>query len=323
VVLRSVWTWALVGLSTLASAALFFREPGSGGGGHVLGAHSEHMQLHLQGMWVAFTVAAAFIVYFVTRIQRALAAREADLETERRLASANEKLASLATLAAGAAHELSTPLSTIAVVARELECRATNTEADRDDVALIRSQVDRCRQILDRMSADAGQGPGEGFTRTTVAGLLTSAANDVAARPAVRLSLDGPEAPVTIPIDTVARLVRGLIRNAQDASAPDTEVLVRGTVANGELRVSVEDQGAGMTSDLLARVGEPFFTTKPLGKGLGLGLFLTRTIAERLGGAIVISSRPALGTVVSLSLPATPNAFATGAQVHDDRLAIP
>jgi two-component system sensor histidine kinase RegB len=295
VVLRSGWTWALVGLSLLASGALFLGDAGA----H---EHAAHMQFHLQGMWVAFAVAAAFIVYFVTRVQRALAAREADLEAERRLAATNEKLAALATLAAGAAHELATPLGTIAVVARELERRASSSPADRDDVALIRGEVDRCRKILDRMAADAGERAGEGFRAITLSTLLNTATSEVAAAPPVRVVVER-DGPTMLPVETLAQAIRGLVRNAQEASPPGREVLVRGEVSGGELRIEVDDAGPGMTAEVLARVGEPFFTTKPPGKGMGLGLFLTRTISERLGGGIKITSAPGQGTRITMRLP--------------------
>src|SRR6185312_12802900 len=117
ITLRSAWTWALVFLSLASSAVLFVQHrplPTNGD-------HASHMALHLRGMWVAFSVAAAFIVYFLLRVRRALGLRDAELESSRNLAARQQRLASLATLAAGAAHELATPLSTIAVVAKELE----------------------------------------------------------------------------------------------------------------------------------------------------------------------------------------------------------
>src|SRR6185503_9745171 len=93
-------------------------------------SHAAYMNLHLRGMWVAFGVAAGFIVYFLLRVRRALAAREAELQRSRLVAARQERLASLATLAAGAAHELSTPLGTIAVVMKELQRRASLVGAD-------------------------------------------------------------------------------------------------------------------------------------------------------------------------------------------------
>ena len=117
ITLRSAWTWMLVLLSLASSPVLFARHqplPAAGG-------HAGHMALHLRGMWVAFGVASAFIVYFLMRVRRALAARDEELVSSRSLAARQERLASLATLAAGAAHELATPLSTIAVVAKDLE----------------------------------------------------------------------------------------------------------------------------------------------------------------------------------------------------------
>lgn len=157
VVLRAGWTWALVALSLACSGLLFVS--------HVWletdpSRYAGIMQHHLEGMWVAFFVSAAFIVYFVTRVGRELGEREGELAELRVVTAEREKLAALATLAAGAAHELATPLSTIAIAAKEMQ-RSLEKKLGEDgaveDARLIRDQVERCRTILDQMSADAGQ----------------------------------------------------------------------------------------------------------------------------------------------------------------------
>src|SRR6218665_3315595 len=156
VVLREGWTWALTVLAVACFGELFVGAPAH--------HHIHDMRMHLEGMWAAFALAAGFIVYFVQRVTRALAAREAELVSARAASARHDKLAALATLAAGAAHELSTPLSTIAVVARELERhleRAGQETSSLEDVRLIREQVARCRDILARMASDAGASQGE------------------------------------------------------------------------------------------------------------------------------------------------------------------
>jgi two-component system sensor histidine kinase RegB len=253
-------------------------------------------------MWVAFGVAATFIVYFLMRVTRALAERDARLAEVERLAAQKERLASLATLAAGAAHELATPLSTIATVARELE-RATTPDAAAD-VALIREEVARCRAILDRMAAHAGESAGEEIVAAPVAGLVDEAVAPLAASPPIRVEIDPPCAArdVALPRRAVAQALRVLLKNAQQAGG---EIVLRARLDGGRLAFEVRDTGAGMAPEVLARAGEPFFTTKPPGQGMGLGLFLTRAVAEQLGGELVLESRPGGGTIATLTLPAT------------------
>jgi len=309
ITLRGAWTWALVLLSLGGSAVLFV--------GHaplpMAGDHARHMSLHLYGMWVAFGVAAAFIVYFLLRVRRALAARDAELELSRGLAARQERLASLATLAAGAAHELATPLSTIAVVAKDLELALAGAgERTVHDVRLVRSQVERCREILARMRADAGDAEGEGFVPTAIADLLqplVPAAGTEAAgarRAAVRIEIDPALADqrLTVPARALGRALRVLVENGQQASPPGADVAVRAVPDGGFVRFEVRDRDAGIAPDVLARVGEPFFTTKAAGRGMGLGIFLARTVAERLGGGVTLESSPGAGTTAVLFVPA-------------------
>ncbi|HVU51122.1 MAG TPA: ATP-binding protein [Polyangia bacterium] len=303
-ILTAAWTWALVLLSLACSAVLFaWNVPLELGP-----THAEHMAMHLRGMWVAFGVSSAFIVYFLRRIRRALARREAELTASRSLAARRERLASLATLAAGAAHELSTPLSTIAVVAKELEraaSAATIPPAIADDVRLVRAEVERCRAILARLSTDAGEVMGEAFVSVPVDDLVRRALAGLEPRPEVRADVD-PAArglALRIPPRAVQQALHGVLKNAQDASPADAPVTF-GVARVGDLiEFTVRDRGAGMPPDVLARVGEPFFTTKPAGRGMGLGVFLARAVVERLGGAVTLDSVPREGTTARIAVP--------------------
>jgi two-component system sensor histidine kinase RegB len=306
ITLRPAWTWTLALLSLASSAVLFLRHrplPMAGG-------HAGHMALHLRGMWVAFGVASAFIVYFLLRVRRALAARDQELDASRNLAARQERLASLATLAAGAAHELATPLSTIAVVAKDLEreVAAAGSRATVEDVRLVRQEVERCRQILARMRTDAGDQVGEHFVRVSVRELVSDclaestgsngAAIDVALDPT---TADGS---ATLPRHAFVQALRGLLDNARQASPPGARVSLRVSPGGpGRLVFQVADRGSGIAPEILGRVGEPFFTTKPTGKGMGLGIFLARAIVERLGGELSIGSAPGAGTTATVSLP--------------------
>jgi two-component system sensor histidine kinase RegB len=303
------WSWALMAASLIGFGALFVHEGIVGEPSHHIRSDLDHaalMRSHLHGMWIAFALAAVFVVFFVQRVSSALAARERELHDARAQAARREKLASLATLAAGAAHELSTPLSTIAVVARELERSLTDDVSPevRIDLQLVRDQVGRCREILDRMAAHAGENVGEPLAPLTIRRWIESSLDGFSARARVRVEASEEDAEIVGPPRALADALRGLVKNAVQASPPGEQVTLRVAAAGGRVRATVLDRGSGMTPDVLARVGEPFYTTKGPGEGMGLGLFLTRALAEQLGGVFQIVSRPGAGTEAWIDLPA-------------------
>lgn len=264
--------------------------------------HAQLMRLHLAGMLIAFIVAAAFIVAFMERLLSAIRRRDAELETARQSAARNEKLAALTTLTAGAAHELGTPLGTIAVASTEL-LRALDAlevpEDVRDDARLVRAQVVRCREILSRMSSRSGEVAGEGFTRVPVDEWMQAAIAELPAGAKVEVpSLSGLA--IVGPRVAMTQALANLLRNALHAS--DT-VGLEARAHQSRLIVEVTDEGPALSPEVLARLGEPFFTTRPVGQGLGLGVFLARTLADQLGGSLSYARGEVRGTVARLELP--------------------
>jgi two-component system sensor histidine kinase RegB len=221
---------------------------------------------------------------------------------------------SMTTLAAGAAHELSTPLATIALASKELErsASAQGAVALIDDARLIRAEVDRCRAILDQMSGRAGgvavDDPEAVDLRVVVDDVRSRLTHDQAARLEVTL-LTAP-ASVYLPRAGFGQTLLTLVKNAFDANgrAADTRVFVDVSRDEDRLRITVRDHGDGMMPDVLQRAGEPFFTTKEAGRGLGLGLFLARVFAERTGGSLTLQSDQ--GTTATLELPLRPTGTA-------------
>ncbi len=306
-VLRDRWTWTLVLLSLACYGALFVQHSGLDlGAGE---AHSaDHMRMHLDGMWVAFGVAAGFIAYFVSRVRRALASKDKDLARAREQAASAERLASLTTLAAGAAHELSSPLATIAVAATELEfALAESLRRDPEllaDLQLIRHEVDRCRAILDQMAADAGETKGERIASAPVRELFESAQRDLMEQP---IAIDGdPEAlerRVEVPRRAAEQAIRAILKNAIEASGGAELVSAEVRTSADFVELRIVDGGPGMSESTLARVGEPFFTTKETGRGMGLGVFLAKTVLTGLGGGLRLEAAPGRGTTATLTIP--------------------
>ena len=261
------------------------------------------LEIHLRGMLISFVLTTAGVVFFAGRLQQQLRRHEAELVRVRAQAAQNERFAALATLAAGAAHELGTPLGTIAIAAGEL-VRGTRDLPEHpelsDDAELIREEAARCRAILDRLEQQEGDTSRELTVPSIVEGLRRRFGAD-----AVVLDLGKAPATVLAPPEALSQALASLVQNALDSSRAGGGVHVRISAEPGGTEFSIEDQGAGLSEEARIHAGEPFFTTKATGQGMGLGLFLVKLLAQRLNGEFQIVNRPSGGARAVLRLPSS------------------
>jgi len=332
ILMHAKWSWSLTIFTVLCYTSFFILDSEVFGqlplmlpGGFIGGADiqetchpavveytllSDHMKLHLKGMLLAFTITAFFIVFFVGKIQKALEEYQQTLVSLEEERARSEKLSSLATLSAGAAHEFSTPLSTIAVAAGEMLHQLKKGEIDQDlldDARLIKDQVNTCKDILYQMAADAGEHLGEGLEKYELGDVVLKIINEFSEVDQSRIKVENKATDISIlaPLRTLVRTVKGLIKNGLDASQATSPVFLRCFYDENFLYFQVEDEGCGMNDESMARAREPFFTTKEQGKGLGLGLFLAQNVAEQFGGELSISSGKLAGIVVTISFALT------------------
>jgi two-component system sensor histidine kinase RegB len=154
------------------------------------------------------------------------------------------------------------------------------------------------------MAAHAGENVGEPLAVVTVRAWIDASLEGLTGADRVVVETDANDAALVGPPRALAAALRGLLKNALQASAADRNVMLCVGNEGGRIQATVLDCGRGMAPDVLSRVGEPFFTTKSPGEGMGLGLFLTRALAEQLGGSFQITSRPGAGTEAWIELPA-------------------
>lgn len=252
--------------------------------------------LFFRGLPIAIALCSAIICVFIVSLVAALRRQEGQR-------SSSDRLASLGAFAAEAAHELGSPLATIAVVASDM--------ADEDGL-LIRDEVDRCHKILQRMHRRAGQMLGEAVDTLRASSAAQQMLDELR-------SADGKRVSLHVESDGFVRCAQlglqaalsNLVHNALEASKDAVEL--RLIKADKRYLFIVVDHGEGLSKLQLERIGEPFFSTKvsadeasldPEQHGTrGLGVFLVRTFAERSGGSLRFESQVGSGTRAYLSLP--------------------
>ncbi len=269
--------------------------------------------LHVLGMWFNFVLSVGLIAYFVMKMGNTLRERDRALAQARENALRDERLVALGTLAAGAAHELGTPLATMAVLAKEMQVDMEQACADTPDMrgklVILREQVMRCKSILSTMATSAGQVRAESGQRFALDDYLQNILQQwQTMRPAVMMQYHAHgahPAPSIVGDQTLSQAIMNILNNAADAS-PD-HVMIDAQWSASELRMEICDRGAGLTPMTQARAGQMLFTTKAPDKigtgGLGLGLFLAHATLGRFGGSVQLINRAGGGACTYVVLP--------------------
>lgn len=281
--------------------------------------------LYIAGVWVAIVSGTSFTGIFASRVAEearklsdALAATELVLARE-------QHLTQLDGIAAAAAHELGTPLATIAVVVSELirfgrdpECRVDSTQVQ-DDLRLLDQQVRRCRAILGRLSSLDSDYAGA-LQELTLPHLIEDVVGpqrNFGVNVNVAATGKSPE-PVCLRNPGIVYGLGNLVENAMDFARDEVRIDMNWT--NDKVSVCVSDDGPGFSPDILARLGDPYVTTRgparraksEEGAGLGLGLFIAKTLLERSGATLTMKNAEgaATGAIVTVRWPR--NAFERG-----------
>ncbi|HEX8988557.1 MAG TPA: ATP-binding protein [Rhodocyclaceae bacterium] len=257
--------------------------------------------LHLAGMWLTFAVSAVLIAWLIVRMTASIRSRDAALAAAREQALRDERVIALGALAAGAAHELGTPLATIAVLAEELEAEPAMPEAARADLALLRRQVAACKGIVTGLAERAGAARLEGARALAADRWAREAVarwQSTRPRAACALTIDGTlPAPQLAVDETLEQALANLLNNAANASADAVELRLDW---NGErFSAEVADRGPGFPEEVLAQAGRaPLASTTG---GAGIGLLLACAAVSRFGGRLTLANRG--GAVARIELP--------------------
>jgi two-component system sensor histidine kinase RegB len=255
------------------------------------------------GMWVSLTLCIGMIAGFVIELSRSARARDEALAKARETLLKQDRMVAIGALAAGAAHELGTPLNTMTLLTQELE-HSANTQHLREDALLLRTQLERCKQILARLTDTARETLTSAATTVDAGQWATQVARDYELlNPLGHVQLTVHSSAPILADPLITQSLVTVLDNARIISRAPVQLDVN--VQNGTVRVDVADRGPGFAAEVLERFGEPFVSARSGGRGLGL--YLAKSALEHLGGALSAENRMVEGSVagarVTLRIP--------------------
>ena len=296
--IRCVWAMAAVTVSVYTGLMVdYLPLPG------MLSGHGPGFHAHLWGMWLVFVISALLVAGFVARLAAALRQRDREVARLREKALRDEQILALGMFAAGAAHELGTPLSTIAVLAKELEHEYRQDPVLGNDLHTLREQVEVCKTILGDLLRSADLATDREAAQPLDALLERTRNRWQLLRPWVplRVHCAGSLPPPTVAAPhTVGQTLISLLANAADACPEGVDLAGRWDAQR--VVIEIRDRGPGLPAEMPHPPVKGFFSTKE--GGAGIGLLLANATLERLGGQVTLSHDVQGGTCTRIDLPA-------------------
>jgi two-component system sensor histidine kinase RegB len=311
-ILPSRFTWFMVVLTLASYGSLFLPTDGVSDlvedhsqHSHMHGSQQSVFSLHLVGMWFNFAISAILISFFVVKMRQQIQQQQQKLNTQREKALRDEQLLGIATQAASAAHHISTPLSTMAVIINDLRQTQTS-ESLQEDLKLLSAQIDNCSDVLNTLRHR---------DNTNESILLTLFIKQLIDE----FKLMRPEATLEEYIDNLNNFkissnpslrmaLLNVLNNAADASPQKIHLNV--TLEKETVHIKIRDFGTGFPNSFsnnaaITGTETPSISSKP--NGMGIGLFLSHATIDQYQGKISLTNMTP-GTLTHISLPLTPNA---------------
>jgi len=264
--------------------------------------------LYRFGMWAATVSGIGFNAAYAWQVSAEAGRMELALATTQAVLAREQRLSALGGLAAAAAHELGTPLATLQVVTRELLRDNPDPSPLREDLQLLADQSQRCREILMRLARSPDTEDAH-HARLAVIHLLEEVADPYRTdEVALRCRVEGGPPLDVRRMPEVLHGLSSLVENAADFARSGVDLLA--TIDADTLRIEIRDDGPGFAAEILARLGEPYLTTRSQGEnsrtnhaGMGLGFFIAKTLLERSGARVEVGNQRPTGAFVTAVWP--------------------
>ncbi len=255
----------------------------------------DFFNLHVQGMWVSFVLLTLIVAWFIVRINQTIRKQDS-------LLADISKVAAVGTIAAHAAHELGTPLTTLTLLAESYNKDLPKEEREHK-AKIFLQELKRCKQIISNITATGGVLRAESGNLIEINNFIDNIIKSwQAKKTSTNLSINILNETNNLRIvaeNTLIQSIHNLLDNASDSSPQQIELNI--SINNEYLNINIRDYGTGINNDIIDKIGQPGFTTKA--HGMGMGLFLAKTVISRFNGKLVLKNHPKGGVITNLILP--------------------